>query len=78
MSSEPLRAIFRATAFLDFILDELEEIQSFRAVCRSAASDYTTDCMCWAAFHETDIIFDPSFTGRPLWMRCYRGESASR
>ena len=73
MSLVPQREIFRVPEVLDFLSDDLEGMQSFRAVCRSAASEYAIDTMCWCAFHEKDIGFDPrSDPALPLWMRCTR------
>ena len=57
---------------VEYIDDELVNIQALRAVCRGFVTETTAEALCHLAFHEKDdIILDPHSDPRsPSWMRC--------
>ena len=57
---------------VEYIDDELVNVQALRAVCRGCDTEPTADALCHLAFHEKeDIMLDPYSEPRsPIWMRC--------
>ena len=57
---------------VEYIDDELVNIQALRAVCRGFVTETTAEALCHLALHEEDdIMLDPFSDPRsPIWMRC--------
>ena len=57
---------------LEYIEDELVNVQALRVVCRACATEASVQTLCHLAFHEKDdIVLDPkSDPKQPVWMRC--------
>ena len=58
---------------LEYIDDDLVNVQAFRAVCRDCVTEAAAQTLCHLAFHEkADIMLDPfSDRRQPIWMRCF-------
>ena len=56
---------------VEYIDDELGNIQALRVVSRAFVSKASTATLCHLAFHEIDILLDPFSNPRaPIWTRC--------
>ena len=56
---------------VEYIADELENIQALRPVSRAFVSETSTVTLCHLAFHEINILLDPFSNPRaPIWTRC--------
>ena len=65
---------------VEYIDDELVNVQALRAVCRGFVTETTAEALCHLAFHEKDdIMLDPYSDPRsPIWMRCIALYSQSK
>ena len=57
---------------LDYIGDELANVQALRAVCRACVTEAMTEALCHLAFREKpnlvlDLFSNPQ---RPIWSMC--------
>ena len=56
---------------VEYIDDELGNIQALRVVSRAFVSEASTATLCHLAFHEINILLDPFSNPRaPIWTRC--------
>ena len=56
---------------VEYIDDELGNIQALRVVSRAFVSEDSTATLCHLAFHEINILLDPFSNPRaPIWTRC--------